>query len=318
MGSRDDASDMTPILDTHVHFWDHGVDGMRWPWLEKGFKSSRHSWTEAASKRLAAMHEMPRFTSKEFRGEVAGVGVAGMVHAHAAGGMADAAQETRWLAEMARTDGWPLAMIGSCDMAAADGPDLLRRHRAASEHCRSVRDMNGPKGLDLDACAATLEVAAELGFSIELRTDPEHFDMFAAFADRWPHITFVLSHASLPLERTPESLKLWTAAATTIAERPNLMCKISALCGGSDPNWTIDSIRPWAEACYSVFGPARVMLGTNWPVDRLFGTYASVVDAYRTIFQPLNDADRSALFYGNAAALYRVALADLDLAHDNS
>ncbi len=173
--------------------------------------------------------------------------------------------------------------------------------------------MKGPKGLDLDACTASLEVAEALGFSIELRTAPENFDMFAAFADRWPKVTFVLSHAALPRERTPESLRLWIAAATVVAERPNLVCKISALCGGSDPNWTIDSIRPWAEACYSVFGPDRAMLGTNWPVDRLFGTYADVVNAYRIIFGPLSEDERSALFYGNAAALYGVPLRDLDL-----
>ncbi len=286
---------------------------MRWPWLEKGFKSSLHSWTEASNKRLEAMHDARRFASAEFREEVAGVGVAGMIHAHAASGMADPALETQWLAAMARTDGWPLGMIGACNLASADGPDLLRRHRAASEHCRSVRDMNGPKGLDLDDCAASLEVAEALGFSIELRTSPQNFDMFAAFADRWPNVTFVLSHASLPGERSPESLKLWTAAAMMIAERPNLMCKISALCGGSDPNWTIESIRPWAEACYSVFGPDRAMLGTNWPVDRLFGTYADVVDAYRTIFNPLSDADKAGLFYKNAAALYGVGLDGLEL-----
>jgi len=287
---------------------------MRWPWLEKGFKSSLHSWTEeSASKRLAAMHDARRFISAEFRAEVAGVGVAGMIHAHAASGMADPALETQWVAAMARTDGWPLGMIGSCDLASTDGPDLLRRHRAASEHCRSVRDMNGPKGLDVDACAATLDAAEGLGFSVELRTAPENFNMLAAFADRWPKVTFVLSHASLPLQRTPESLKAWTAAATMVAERPNFVCKISALCGGSDPHWTIDSIRPWAEACYSVFGPDRVTLGTNWPVDRLFGNYADVVGAYHTIFGDLSAADKSALFYGNAAALYGIALNDLTL-----
>ncbi len=304
----------TPILDTHVHFWDHDVAGLRWPWLEPGFKSSLHTWTtERASKRLEAMHAARRFTSAEFRAEVAGVGVAGMIHAHAASGMDDPAQETRWVAAMERADGWPVGIIGACDLASAGASDLLRRHREASEHCRSVRDMRGPKGIDVDACADSLAAAEALGFSIEMRTAPEKFDMIAAFMDRWPNITFVLSHASLPLERTPESLKAWIAAATALAQRPNVICKISALCGGSDPDWTIDSIRPWAEACYSVFGPDRVMLGTNWPVDRLFGTYADVVDAYHTIFAPLSEADRSALFYGNAAALYGVSLDQLSL-----
>lgn len=304
---------MVPILDTHVHFWDHDAPGLSWEWLKKGFKSSLHRWTDAENSRLEALHNAPRFTAPEFRDEVAGIGVAGMVHAHAATAVDDRAAETRWLAQMAADHRWPSAMIGACDLASADGPDLLHRHRAASKRCRSVRDMNGPKGLDIEACAATLDVAAELGFSVEMRTAPEKFDTFAHLADRWPSVTFVLSHASLPLQRSKESLAQWIKAATMIAERPNWMCKISALCGGSDPNWTIASIKPWAEACYQVFGPDRVMLGTNWPVDRLFGTYADVVGAYRTLFSSLSDSEQAMLFYGNAAALYGIPLEELDL-----
>lgn len=304
---------MTPLLDTHVHFWDRGVAGLKWPWLEEGFKSAQHTWTEASDRRPVTLQHAHRFTSTEFRAEVAGLGVAGMVHANAASAMADAADETRWLAAMRETDGWPLAMIGSCQLVSPDGPDLLRRHREASESCRAVRDMKARGGLDLDAAAASLDVASALGYSVELRTEPENFRMISALADRWPAITFVLSHASLPTVRTPDSLTAWTSAAKSIADRPNLMCKISALCGGSDPNWTIDSIRPWAEACYDVFGPDRAMLGTNWPVDRLFGSYAEVVGAYRTLFGALSASEQARLFYGNAATLYGIAIEDLDL-----
>lgn len=301
-----------PLLDTHVHFWDHGVDGLRWPWLEKGFRSDLHVWTTAeATERLGQLHAMERFTVPELVSESAGTGLAGVVHAHAATAAVDDADETRWLASLTGDRPWPNAIVGRCDLQDPGCPALLERHREASERCTSVRDMRGPVGLDLDLCERSLRAAADLDFAVELRTPPERFDMFAALADRHPDVTFVLSHAALPIERSPESLAAYTSAATMLAERPNWICKISALCGGSDPNWTVESIVPWAETAYGIFGPDRVMLGTNWPVDRLFGDYADVVAAYRQIFDGLPKDHQRDLFYRNAARTFRIDESEL-------
>ena len=207
---------LIPFLDTHVHFWDHRVDGLRWPWLEKGFTSHLHSWTTAtARERLDELHQRESFTVPEFEIEAAGAGVCGIIHAHAATARRSDCDETAWLDRMAASHGWPLAMIGRCDLVSPDGPALLRRHREASARCTSVRDMNGPKGIDVDACAATLRVAAELGFAVELRTPPENFDMFVRFAECHPDVTFVMSHASLPLERSAASLATYRARSGT-------------------------------------------------------------------------------------------------------
>ena len=301
---------MIRIVDTHVHFWDRSVAELSWPWLEKGFHSSRHPWTDAAGDRRGL--DDARYTSREFRTETEAAGVVGPVHVHSATAVTDPSQETAWLDEMARADGWPLAIIGHGELAAPDGPDRLRRHERASSRFRGVRDMKARGGIDVDACAASLDTAAEMGLVVELRTDPAAFSTLAELADRWPDVAFVLSHAGLPLERTPATLREWTAAARQLARRPNWTCKISALCGGSDPEWTVDSIRPWAEACVEIFGADRCLLGTNWPVDRLFGTYDDVVAAMREIFGPMTESEQSRLFHGTAAEVYRLSPSDLE------
>jgi len=301
-------TEVVPFIDTHVHYWDLQVKGMRWVWLEPGYTSHLHSWTTASAReRLEILHSMDRFAGREFVAETQGAGVLGMVHAHAATPEGDPSDETAWLDALARLDGLPNAMIGKIDLADPDGPALLARHRGASERCSSVRDMNGPKGLDIDACEHSLRAAAELDFSVELRTQPENFDMLVDVARRHPDVTFVLSHASLPTERSEGSFELYRQQAARLADLPNWVCKISALCGGSDPEWTVDSIRPWAELCYSLFGPDRAMLGTNWPVDRLFGEYADVVGAYRQLFGGLSADEQHKLFHRNAERVYRIS-----------
>ena len=91
-----------------------------------------------------------------------------------------------------------------------------------------------------------------------------------------------------------------------MASRPNVVVKISALASGADPGWSIDSIRPWAEHCIESFGPDRAMFGTNWPIDRLFGSYTALVEAYLEIAAPLTPEEHRALFSATAARVYRL------------
>lgn len=295
--------DPDALVDTHVHFWDHSLEGFRWPWLEPGF---RH-------RQLVDTHQLdaPRYTTPEFRSETDAAGVAGMVHVHAAERMPDPSRETEWLQSMGDEIGWPHALVGACPLREAGAPDLLHRH-ARFGRLRGVRDVWGIKELQSAAeVKPALDTAAELGLSIELRLPLDRFHVLREIADRWPDVTLVLGHAGLPQTRSDDDLAQWRAALRDLAGAPNAVCKISAVAGSSDPDWTVESIRPWVFGCIDAFGPDRCMFGTNWPVDRLFGTYHAVVDAYREVVADLDAADRARLFHGTAARVYGLTLADL-------
>ena len=149
---------------------------------------------------------------------------------------------------MAEEYGSPEAIVGGCLLGRPDAPDVLRRH-AAHPRFRGVRDWESPTHLDVDEIAPAMDVAAELGLSIELRRAHDEFAVLDEIAARWPSVTVVLSHACLPLERSPADLAEWSAAMSRLAARPNVVCKISAVAGASDPEWTTASIRPWILSC---------------------------------------------------------------------
>lgn len=286
-----------PFVDVHVHFWDHAEPGLHWPWLEPGF----------THRALVDTHTLdaPRYIAPEFRAEAEGAGVGGLVHTQAVGTIDDPSLETAWLQRVADEHGLPSAIVGSCVLSSPGAGDLLRRH-ATYDRLRGVRDITSSKSLDADASAAALDVADELGLGVELRRAPADFAVLDEIAGRWPGITLTLSHACLPLERTEADRREWEAALRLVARHPNVACKISAVAGASDPHWTIDSIRPWILTCVDVFGPDRCMLGTNWPVDRLFGTYVDLVAAYREVVAELAPAERAAVLGGTARRLYRL------------
>jgi predicted TIM-barrel fold metal-dependent hydrolase len=169
-----------------------------------------------------------------------------------------------------------------------------------------VRDHEAAKHLVVDEIAPAMDALAEHGLSVELRRAHHELDVLGEIADRWPTVTLALSHACLPLERTAADLAAWSRAMARVAARPNVVCKISAVAGASDPDWTTDSIRPWILACVEHFGAARCVLGSNFPVDRLFGSYRRLVDAYREVTAELAPAERAAVFHRTAERVYRL------------
>jgi len=48
------------------------------------------------------------------------------------------------------------------------------------------------------------------------------------------------------------------------------------------------------------------MFGSNWPVDRLYGSYESLVDTLRSITAELSVDERQAFFSGTAERCYRI------------
>lgn len=286
-----------PFLDAHVHFWDHSIEGLDWPYLSPDFDHPR----------LKGMHRLdaPRFTAAELRQEAAGIGLVQAIHIQSADVGAAPERETAWLEEMAAGDGegWPARAVGWCRLREPDAADVLARH-ARHAIATGVRDMSLTAGFTADEVDAAVTAAAGVGFSVELLVAHPFHGEVAEVADRHPDVTVVLGHAGLAVERDDGYRAEWQASLHRLAQRPNVVVKVSALASGADPNWTVDSLRPWVLGCIEAFGPDRAMLATNFPIDRLYGTYAGLVDAYRTIIAGLDPGERAAVLAGTARRVY--------------
>jgi len=289
-----------PFVDAHVHFFDHDVEGLRWRWLEPGFEHPR----------LKDVHRLdaPRFTAAELRAEAAGAGLAQVIHVQSAsvdtGDVPE--RETAWLATMAAGDpgGWPARVVGWCRLRDPDAADVLARH-AAHAIAVGVRDMSVTGAFAPEEVDAALAAAGRLGFSVELLVAHPAHAAVAEVAARHPGVTIVLGHAGQPVARDDAYRAEWLASLHRLARRPNVVVKVSALASGADPSWTSTSLTPWVLGCIEAFGPSRSMLASNWPIDRLHGTYVGLVDAYRTIVAGLSPGERAAVLSGTAERVYR-------------
>ena len=76
--------------------------------------------------------------------------------------------------------------------------------------------------------------------------------------------------------------------------------------GMFEPAWTVASLQPFVLHAIDCFGPDRVLFGSNFPVDGLMRDYAGLWRAYDEITAHHDATERDAMFYGNAARLYRI------------
>ena len=284
------------FVDTHVHFWDHSVEGLHWRYLDPGFDHPR----------LKGMHRLDasRFTAAELRAQAGEHAPARIVHIQSCVETVPGL-ETAWLQSMADQEGSPDAIVAQAHPADADTASVIEAN-TGHRLLRGVRDMLSPRTIDTDGFAHGFNLLADAGLSLEVLVPYPMFSAVCSLADRRPDATLILGHAGQPERRDRDYFADWSQGINKVASRPNVVVKISALASGADPNWSIDSIRPWAEHCIDSFGPHRAMFGTNWPIDRLYGGYAALVDAYLELAAPLTAEERRALFSATATRVYRL------------
>lgn len=295
-----------PIIDTHVHFWNmrNPDPGMAWVWLEDEFDhpiignidgmkhlayNIHHVWAEA------------RFA-----------GVSGFVHVQAALGSTDIVQETRWLTAMMADSPVPFTIIADADLGSDEALAQLNAH-GESPYFVGVRDFKAEpmlaSGETNAVYEATLREMAKRNLVFDL--DCEWMNMAAAreLADRHPDLQIVLEHIGFPRSRDDAYFGNWATAMELLAGAPNVTCKISGL-GMTDPFFTPESLRRWIDTPLDVFGADRCVLGSNWPVDRLYSSYDAIMGIYRErIAAKFDEADQHKVLSDNAARIYRVPAA---------
>ncbi len=81
-------------------------------------------------------------------------------------------------------------------------------------------------------------------------------------------------------------------------------CKLSGLVTEAGRGWSVDALRRYVEHVLDCFGSGRVIWGSDWPVLTLAASYAEWVEAGDELLAGLTQAERDAIYGGNARRFY--------------
>ena len=105
-----------------------------------------------------------------------------------------------------------------------------------------------------------------------------------------------------------------------LAIYPNIKVKLGGLgmkvCGSKfhlnslPPNsdQLCDHWKPWFYEAIELFGVERCMFESNFPVDRMSLSYRVYYNAMKKLVAGASEAEKTALFMGTAASVYRLTL----------
>jgi predicted TIM-barrel fold metal-dependent hydrolase len=144
---------------------------------------------------------------------------------------------------------------------------------------------------------------AERNLVFDLQITPDQAHAAATVIARAPDLTFALNHAGWPADRTAAGVEAWRNAVDRLASHDNVCVKLSGF-GMFDHAWTCESLRPFVSFTVDRFGPDRCMFGSNFPVDRLYGSFNEVAAGLASALTDLAPDERDAIFFGTAARTY--------------
>jgi len=307
MGERRYAG---PIIDAHHHLWDLSLG--RHPWL--------------AGQGIGALGDIGYlrrdYLIADLLADMAGQGVTGSVHVEALWDRSrDPAEETAWLEGLDRPGQIAGRYIASVPLAAADAEATLERQLAASPRVIGVRETirwhpdparrwTEHQVLADPAWRRGLALLRRHGLVLELLMNPYQAQDLAALAAEHPEQRFIVNHCGSPLDRDAEGLARWRDGLRAMAARPNIAIKLSNASAYA-PDTSMEALRQVVLPILEIFGPARCLFGTDFPVARRTMTYAAICDSIRTILQPFTAAEQRAVFHDNAARIYNFPEQDL-------
>ena len=291
------------IIDAHHHLWD--LDKVEYPWLMARGVTRFFGDPTPIQK---------NYLPNDLRNDAGDIELLGSVHIQVGAAPGRAYAETEWLEQTAEATGLPSAIVAYCELERDDLEQQLARHAAATR-LRGVRQIVGRSAeedartgtgglLDNPAWADGLRLLAEKKLSFDLQLIPGQMLRCAEIIAEVPDLNIALCHCGSPWDQGETGLEHWRAGLRALAANPGVHCKISGL-GMFNHDWTTDSIRPIVESCIEIFGVERCMFGSNFPVDKLHGSYADVWAAFKELTWGLGD-QQQALFIENARAFYRI------------
>lgn len=296
-----------PLVDPHVHLWD--LQHIRYPWLTGPFDSDNPNGSVEA---IAVDYPLDAY-----RADAGSWDVRGIVHIDAGADPADALKETQWLQDMADTRGMPTGIVA---FAALDDPQVENLLAAHVEHAnvrgiRHIINWHPDPARSYSPADVTTTSAWMRGFgllkkfdlSFDLQAYPGQFAHLAALIAKHPETQVILNHTGMALPGDADGWGEWRRGMAAFAALPNVAVKISGM-GFTWRPWDAEQARPYVLETIALFGTERAMFASNFPTDKLFGSFDRHFDAYDGITTDFSADERAALFGGTANRIYRLGI----------
>jgi L-fucono-1,5-lactonase len=277
------------IVDAHHHLWDPARAD--YPWLTDELAAIRRAFTPDDLAPLL---------------QAAGVDSTVLVQTRSS------IDETREFLATAAATPFIRGVVGWVDLTDPGIADVLAelRHGPGGDRLVGIRhqvhDEPDPAWLLRTDVGRGLRAVADAGLAYDLLVRPRELRAAFEVAERYPDLLFVIDHLAKP-PIAGGALDPWSGLLAMFRDSQHVAAKVSGLVTEAAwATWQPEDLRPYVDFALEIFGPSRLIFGSDWPVCLLAASYDDVVRTTQILLAGLSEADRSAVFDGTARTFYRL------------
>lgn len=273
------------MIDSHHHLWNYSAE--EYSWIPPGSPLAQNQ----------LITELEQATSS------AGVDATVVVQAR------QVLAESDWLLSLADSTELIAGVVGWVPLIdPAVGNDLSRL--AAHPKFKGVRHVLQEE-LDSyflrDDFHHGLSLLPDLDLRYDLLLFQRQLPVAIELVDRQPDLGIIIDHIAKPEIRNGRIDPAWKAGMAELAKRENILgVKISGMVTEVlDPQIDQDTLRAYFDETLALFGPDRLMFGTDWPVCLLrIDSYKGWADTVRSYVSQLSADEATAILQDNAIRIY--------------
>lgn len=218
-------------------------------------------------------------------------------------------EETEWLLDLSDRHDFIKAVVGWVDLRSPKAEDQLKkftRHPGLKAVRHVIHDEPDDRFMLKPEFLRGLGLLERFGLAYDLLLFPRHIPVAVEVVRRFPDQKFVLDHLGKPNIKD-RSFSPWDRDIELLASFPRVFCKLSGMVTEAAWNgWTYDDFVSAMDRVLDAFGPDRVMIGSDWPVCTLSGTYEETMDIVINYVGKFSSEVRDKVLGENAAFFYGI------------
>lgn len=278
------------IIDAHIHLWDIGHLDYSWlanvPAINRTYLLSDYEEACGDTAIEAVVFVQCECRPDQYRDELA------------------------WVQSLADRDSRLKAIVPWAPLEDGEAVGEALRAIAADPRVKGVRRIIEFEE-DLDFCVRPgfvrgVQLLGEVGLHCELTVGPRNFPNVMKLVEASPGTKFILDHIGCP-NIAEGRLQPWKDYLRAFASSGTHPCKFSNLvCNADLENWTIDDLRPFADAVIEIFGPDRIIWASDWPHALRASSWQRWFETAQALTFGLGGDVQQKIFHDNAARFYQI------------
>jgi L-fuconolactonase len=277
------------LIDSHQHFWQ--------------YDPAAHTWMTDA---------MPGLKRDFMPGDLAPllnqIGFDGCIAVQAR----QSIDETNWLLKLAEGNEFIKGVVGWVDLRSPTIEQVLSRYSNQAKLVgvrHVVHDEADDNFMLHPAFQNGITALKEFNLNYDLLLFPKHIPVALKLVEKFPEQTFVLDHIAKPFISRME-ISPWREDLKELAKHPNVFCKLSGMVTEAKWNqWKEDDFIPYLDIVTELFGTSRIMIGSDWPVCTLSGSYSDTMNVVINYTSQFSKEISDGILGGNCIEIYKLGRA---------